>query len=154
MPGLRIRTRGECAGGSGAAQQSRCDLSVDVNERAEAFRLRVARHCDRLVEYEQAEIGDILPYFDRQRTFLARHRSQKDRPELTVEQERVIELRLAMIPRLGDGLKLRRRLEQQVCLQLTRRRRLFCHVSVSLRGALHCQEAPVRRRSVCGIPSE
>ena len=89
---------------------------------------------DRAVDHEQAEAGDVLADIDRQRIVVARHGVEKERPELAVEQQRIVEFDLAAIPAVADGLKLRRRLEQQRSFEVTRARRFLCYVFVGLRA--------------------
>ena len=68
----------------------------------------------RLFHDEQAQIGHVLADLGWQRIFRGHHRGEKDRPELSVVQQRVAEIRLAAVPAVFDGLEARRGLEQQV----------------------------------------
>ena len=82
-------------------------------------RLRLAHQRDRLVHHEHAEIGDVLADELGQRIVRARHRSQENRPELAIVQQRLVDL-IAVAPVVVHRLQPRRGLEQQVRFQLTR----------------------------------
>src|SRR5262249_26019429 len=110
-------------------------------------------HGDRLVDHEQSEIGDVLADLDRQRISRLRHRAHENRPELAIVSQSVVKLTGPALPRLLDGLQPRRRLQQQISLELPR----ICYFlgcrAVGLGRALHDLSAPARKRSISWLLS-
>jgi hypothetical protein len=97
------------------ALQAGGDFAVDGDQRAEPFPLRVAGQFYRPIDHEYAETGYVPADFDWKRVIIPRDRGEKERPKLAIEKQRVVELSLAAVPSIADGLKLRRRSEQKTC---------------------------------------
>src|SRR3954447_15387619 len=108
-----------------AAEQACGDLAIDIDQRAEALRLRVAHHSHGMVHDEQADIDEILPKLARHRMIDVGHIAHEHRPELAIVEQRIVELgfdtaRNLAVPVFLHGLQTRGRLKQQRRLELTR----------------------------------
>src|SRR5262245_5167761 len=106
----RIAKRSSAAIGAGsrAAEQAGGDLAIDVDERFDPLAVGFGGQLDRLVEYEQSEIADVLTGFGRKRIVGGRHRGKQYHPESAiVGQCVVISVALLAVPFLDDGLQLR-----------------------------------------------
>src|SRR5205085_10646956 len=135
------------AEGSGAAEEARGKLAIDIDQGYELLgpRLGSKRNC--LVHDEQAEIGDVLPDQIGQWIFRPGHRCQEDRPELAIVQERLWQLAALLVPCVTHGLKSGGSLEQETCFELARTRYFFSHLAVSLGRVLHGLAIPLRTKS-------
>src|SRR5206468_3569383 len=85
---------------SGASAQSGRDVAVDLDQRFEMLALRADLQRRGLGQHEDADICDVLPYFERLRIAVTLSFAEEDRPELAVEHQRLERLRIG---RIGIG---------------------------------------------------
>ena len=92
-------------GNLSATAQAGRELPVDVDQAAQPLRCRIAADIQRMIHHEDADIGDVLTHLCRQRIVVVRGRCKKHRPELAIEQQRVIERAALAFPIVVDQLQ-------------------------------------------------
>ena len=66
----------------GVAAKPSGELAIDVDQAAQTLGLRIAHDVQCVIDDENADIGDVLANFGRQRVVVVRDGRQKDRPKL------------------------------------------------------------------------
>jgi len=136
-----------------AAEQAGGELAIDVDEVAELLGMRVGHQRHRLLDDEQAEIGDVLTDRDGKGILVLCGFGEENRPQPAIVEERVVEPLFLPVPGVADRLQLGRRLKQQGCFQLAGVRRLRRYLAVGLCRVLHGRGVPVRMRSISSLLS-
>src|SRR5712691_99774 len=136
------------------AEQAGGDLTIKVDKGYNLVAVRCGGQLDRLIEYEQCEIADVLAGPGGKRIVRGRHRGEQYHPKLAIVGQRaVVGVALIAIPFVDDGLQLRGRTQQQIRFKLTRAAGLSCYFAVGLRCALHHREVSARTRSIASLLS-
>src|ERR1700687_443343 len=80
------------------------------------------------------------------------YRREKNRPELAIVAQGIVELRALAVPAVMNGLQARGGFEQQIGFQGPRIVDLARDHGICLRGVWHCREAPACTQSICWRP--
>src|SRR5689334_5439216 len=138
---------------SGASAQSGRNVAVDLDQRFEMLPLRADLQRCGLGQYEDADIGDVLPYFERLRIVVTLGFAEENRPELAVEHQRFECLRIGRVGIGHDSLQLVRRRQQGLGFDISGRRGGIGNTRVGL-GSSTRHSSPrqsLSGRQTCGI---